>query len=155
MTVEKNLDSKFFSKDDFYNGNYSIITKEKLESKYTGFVNVFGEDKKTLKIISDSELYSDKQYNGHIVWNIPRKDPSLELLSSIVSSNKLTHNNIFCYDIHHDGVDSKCYIDYTILFCSSWVLPFVLNNNRTSNSLYGDIAARRVNIQQLKYKKLL
>lgn len=131
----------------YFNNKYSLITKQSCNIE--GFDSFYGDIQKAYLNIRKKELEEDKLYLGHIIINSKEIEVNKELLSKI-TNNSLSDKSFYAYDILHDGVDSVCNINDDIVFCSSWTLPFYVFNYRTSNTLYGDIFARRLDMYKLE-----
>lgn len=136
--------------EPLYNRTFTLIT-EKEYSKSNKVYNFFGEESKILFDIQNYQINNDVFFNGHIIV----KDINLiETINLETFFNfKIEKNNIFTTKVVHDGVDSECFIDDSILICSSWVLPYVLNTSRTNNTLYGDIISHRIKINTFNLNK--
>lgn len=134
----------------FYNNSYSLITKNPFNIK--GFDNYTGDLQQIYIDIRNKELLEDRLYLGHIIIKNENYVDKF-FLKQIVKNNKLKDNNFFAFDYNHDGIHSDCSIDESIIFCSSFVLPFYIFNYRTSNSLYGDILSRRLKMYKLETLK--
>lgn len=126
-----------------YSDKYTVITPSKIDA-IEGYKNFYGEYSKVLFDIEKHQLLNDQYFKGHLIIN------DLELVKSVnfksIKNYKLNYNNIYTTKVTHDGVDSKCTVEDGILICSGWVLPFILNNYRTNNTLYGDLIAHRIKI---------
>lgn len=126
-----------------YSDKYTVITPSKIEA-IEGYKNFYGEYSKVLLDIEKHQLFNDQYFKGHLIIN------DLELVKSVnfksIKNYKLNYNNIYTTKVTHDGVDSECLVEDGILICSGWVLPFILNNCRTNNTLYGDLIAHRIKI---------
>ncbi len=103
--------------------------------------------------IRNNELREDKLYEGHIIIN-NTEGVTANLIKGITELNKLTPKNIFFNGVLHHGVDSLCQVDDSIVYCSSWVLPILLHNHRVGNSLYGELAAKRIEINRLQVYRM-
>ena len=133
--------------EKYFNNKYSLISIQNYDVE--GFDSFYGDIQKAYLDIRKKELEEDKLYLGHIIINDKEIKVNKELLEKI-TSNTLSDKSFYAYDILHDGVDSICNINDNIVFCSSWTLPFYVFNYRTSNTLYGDIFARRLDMYKLK-----
>lgn len=138
------------SQELFFNNRYSVICNQDLDIE--GFDFYSGDLQKIYLQIKNKELIEDRLYRGHIIVNSKDIEINKVFLYSILN-HSLTDKNFYAFDIIHDGVDSICSIDDSIVFCSSWALPFYIFNYRTNNTLYGDIFARRLGMYKLKNLK--
>ncbi len=142
---------------------YSIIFKENLGNPLLSERELWTEDEtyeffegdiqQRYLDIRNNELRSDKLYDGHIIINNP-EGITADLIKGITDINVLTPNNIFFNGVLHHGVDSLCQVDDSIVYCSSWVLPIVLHNYRVGNPLYGELAAKRIELNRLKVYRM-
>lgn len=134
--------------NNFYNDRYTLITSE----EYTGnlpvnFDRYSGTAEQCLYSIQKFQTNKDTFYRGHIIINeLDTKtiDLNIDTITQIVQTIKLTESNAYFLRIHHDGPADKCYVDPTLILCSSWTLPFILLNTQTTNSLYGDCISHRI-----------
>lgn len=138
---------------EFYNKKFTVITKEKISLDLPDYiVNFYGSYDKCYYDIKDYEISNDTFFNGHIIFNVLEKyqDGIEKVIESIIGHNILSPKNIYVTGIHHHGVDSKCYLTDSVCYCSSWVLPFVLNTSRTENNLYGEMQVHRITMNEIK-----
>ena len=105
-----------------------------------------GDPKSVYLDIKEYELNKDETYSGHLIVKYKERLHSIDLLN--IEKYKLTPNNVFFSNVFHDGIDSKCGVDDSLILCSSWVLPFIANQHRTTNSLYGDMTTHRVHMEK-------
>ena len=133
-----------------FNGKFTVITKAKLDFDLPpNFVNVYGSNEEVSFNIQNYQIHNDEAYSGHFIIDKLKKKDAKHLIR--YSKFKLGRNTIYTDDVLHDGVDSKCYISNKFIFCNIWALPFILENYRTRNSLYGDIVSHRfkINVEPL------
>lgn len=135
------------------NGKYTIITPSYNKTLGGEFELYTGNFNQALLDIQKKELQENRLFSGHfIIYNPEEFNYNLQVLAKL---NKLTNNNIFVESVIHTGVDKECTINSNVLFCSSWVLPIVMNTYRTVNNLYGDCIARRIKINKLQTHTLV
>tara|TARA_R100001591_G_scaffold43644_1_gene54759 strand:- start:55 stop:498 length:444 start_codon:yes stop_codon:yes gene_type:complete len=133
--------------NNFYNDKYTLITKDPTGIDIPFNFDVYKGDPKSVYLdIKTYELNKDEVYSGHLIVNDKKSLSIIDLLS--IEKYKLTPNNIYFTNVFHDGVDSKCNVDDSLILCSSWVLPFISNEHRTTNSLYGDMMCHRVHMEK-------
>lgn len=129
-----------------FNGVFTVITKNKLDFELPSkFINVYGSNEEVSFAIQNYQIQNDEAYSGHfIIDNLEKKNIKyLERYSNF----PLDRDLVYTTEVLHDGVDSVCYINSKFIFTSIWALPFILENYRTGNSLYGDIVAHRFRIK--------
>lgn len=136
-----------------HTGKYSVISPNFSKSLSEEFEVFSGDFKQALLDIQKRELQENKLFSGHFV--IFNSDEFKHNLQTLVNLNKLSNRNIFVESVVHTGVDKECTIDSNVIFCSSWVLPIVLNTYRTANTLYGNCIARRIKINKLQTHSIL
>ena len=145
----------------FYNSKYTVITNKPLKIDSEKFINFHGNLVEAGFKAKSYEINNDTFFSGNIIINNLKKfnkDNSLTLenkLDYIVRKNILTKKNIFLTDVFHDGIDSKCFVNDNLIYCSSWVLPYVTNSERTNNNLYGDLISRRIKIEKIIIKSAI
>ena len=133
--------------NNFYNGKYTLICEDPTGIDIPFNFDIYTGDPKSVYLdIKKYELNKDEVYSGHLIVNNKERLQLIDLLS--MEKYKLTPNNVFFSNVFHDGVDSQCGVDDSLILCSSWVLPFIANQYRTSNSLYGDMATHRVHMEK-------
>lgn len=136
-----------------HTGKYSVITPSFNKSLSDEFEVFSGDFKQSLLDIQKRELQENRLFSGHfIIYNSNEFNYNLQTL---VNLNNLNNRNIFVESVVHTGVDRECAIDSNVIFCSSWVLPIVLNTYRTVNTLYGNCIARRIKINKLQTHSIL
>ena len=128
------------------NNKFTIITEKEYHRNFSdSYTMFFGEPKKVLFDIEKYQITNDVMFNGHIIIN--NQKLSNEINFDYFKKLNLKSNNIFVIDVKHDGNYAKCKVNSDIIICNSWVLPIIMNNFRTNNSLYGDLIAHRINIK--------
>tara|TARA_E500000318_G_scaffold112057_1_gene133758 strand:+ start:14072 stop:14488 length:417 start_codon:yes stop_codon:yes gene_type:complete len=127
---------------DFYNKKYTIISKKNIE--VDGYDTYNYTLTQACNIIKRHELVNDTFYSGHIIINKFKKDLFNKLIENI-GDYKLNRNSCWFSEVVHSGVDNECSVDSSMILCSSWVLPFIAENSRSKNNLYGDCMAHRIN----------
>jgi len=109
--------------DKIYNGKYTLINgTNKMIDVPTDF-SVYKLDKHTLIDIKNQEIFTHKLFCGHIVL---KKDFRLDF--ERIKALDLSQNKVYSPSIHHSGIISECAIDMSLIICSSWMLPFVLDD---------------------------
>lgn len=110
--------------NSIYNNKYTFIngTGECIDSPPV--CTVFNLDSKTLTDIKNQELYSHKLFSGHIILK-----KYFELDWERILSLDLTQNKVYSKNVFHSGIYTQCSIDLSFAVCSSWMLPFVLDDN--------------------------
>jgi hypothetical protein len=100
--------------------------------------------------IKKHEFKTNTMYQGHFIYKKSDLIYEPEFFSHIVSKNPLQSNNVFFKSVDHRAKIQEKAIDDSMVYCSSWVLPFVSEVKRTSNTLYGNLMMHRVNMSRLK-----
>lgn len=109
--------------DKIYNGKYTFINgTDKMIDVPTDFF-VYKLDKYTLTDIKNQEVFSHKLFCGHVVLK-----NDLKLDFERVKALDLSQNKVYSQAIHHSGIISECAINMDLIICSSWMLPFVLDD---------------------------
>jgi len=128
-----------------YNDMFTIITNSKVQKDLpTDFVNFYGSKEKVSYEIQKYQLENDIVFNGHFITTDLNFD--IETLKQLKKTS-LDKTVVYTYDITHSGVASECTIDTSLLLCSVWTLPIVLENYRTGVSLYGDLLSHRIKVK--------
>jgi hypothetical protein len=129
-----------------FNDKFTVITKTKLDFELPSkFTNIYGSDEEVSFKIQNYQIQNDEAFSGHFLAD--------DLKSNLVrylarySRFPLDRDLIYTTEVLHDGVDSECSINRGFIFCSIWALPFILENYRTNNSLYGGIVSHRFRIK--------
>lgn len=138
---------------NFYNSKFTLITEGQFEMTLPDhIVNFTGDIQTVTHRIKQYELDNDEFFNGHIIVNnisrlinVIGKNYKWELITDI----KLKPRQMLAYKIHHSGVDSECFVNNNVIYCSSFTLPIVGNSNRTSNNLYGNMMKHRIEMLEL------
>lgn len=138
---------------NLHNSTYTILSPSPINNLPEGFVPYIGDFKSSLVTIQKKELISNKLHLGHFI--IYKPEEFSYNLNTLIRLNLLTPKNLFVESVKHTGVDKECTIDTNIIFCSSWVLPIILNTYRTVNTLYGNCMARRLKINKLQTHSLV
>ena len=133
--------------NDFYNSKYTISGDiDNIDIPFN-FDVYQGDYNSVYMQIKEYELNNDEYYNGHLIVKDKNKLKNINLDN--IKQYKLTPNNVYFCKVVHDGIDSACTVNDGLILCSSWVLPFIANEYRTTNSLYGDMACHRIEMKEL------
>jgi hypothetical protein len=138
--------------DKFYNGKFAVIVKDKLATSVLRHVFINDVDIYQGKLteqahkVKQYELDNDVFYSGHLIVNNADELKRINPLSSYT----LTNRECYFTKVINSGVDSECSVSDDLILTSSWNLPIIANNYRTSNSLYGDLFVHRVRMLQFK-----
>ena len=146
-----------------YSNKYSVVFPTTVDiSLGENFKAFYGNIDQVTLDIKKYELEQDELFAGHIIINdINYLNNTLDFLLSekkidaflekLVSNFSLGLNNIYVNKIYHHGVDSKCYVEDKIVFCSTWSLPFYSYIKRANNTLYANFVRHR--IQMIEFLK--
>ena len=135
---------------EFYNDRYTFITQEEFPFNLPTYIDKYsGTAEQCLYSIQKFQTNKDTFYSGHIIINGLDEQTiklNLENILNKAKTLKLTENNAYFLKVYHTGPADECYVDSTLIVCSSWTLPFILSNERTTNSLYGDCISHRIHM---------
>lgn len=131
---------------NFYNDKYTLITKEKVKHELPPNIeNFYGSFNKAYFNIKSYELENDEFFNGHIIVNGINTNIDFET----IQGNKLTRYNIFFDNVEYYPKES---VSNKIIYCSSWVLPFLYGIEHTPKKLYTQCFMHRLDILCLTNK---
>jgi hypothetical protein len=135
----------------FFNGKYTILFNDNVDLNLNEkFELHFGNLYESYLKIKMTEIDTEFVYNGHLIINTSSTDLIKRLnFESIIDSFPLTDSNIYLPRIVHTGANDQCSASDEIVFCSTWVLPFYFNLNRSNNSLYSNMIRHRIYMQPL------
>lgn len=147
----KELKEVILKKRSLYSTTYAIIIPEKSDIQIAKNFKVFkGTVEQATLDIKKYELEQDILFAGVIIINslkfLTIEGDKTKLINELVSKNKLTLKNIYLNKIYHHGIDSKCYAEDKIVYCSTWVLPFYSYLKRSNNSLYANCMRHRLHM---------
>lgn len=141
-----------------YSKIYSVVFPTAVDISLGNNFKVFhgNIDQVTLDI-KKYELQQDVLFAGHIIINdIDYLDSTVDFLlaeknmtvflEKLVSKYSLSLNNVYLNKIYHHGVDSKCYVEDKVVFCSTWSLPFYSYIKRANNTLYANFVRHRIHM---------
>jgi len=129
-----------------FNGKFTVITKTKLDFDLpSNFINIYGSNEEVSYNIQNYQIQNDEAFSGHFFIDDLKSNQVDNLVR--YSSFPLDRDLVYTTEVLHDGVDSKCSINSGFIFCGIWALPFILENYRTNNSLYGGVVSHRFRIK--------
>tara|TARA_R100001015_G_C4598700_1_gene153769 strand:+ start:223 stop:636 length:414 start_codon:yes stop_codon:yes gene_type:complete len=132
--------------NDFYNSKYTISGDiDDIDIPFN-FDIYSGSNSSIYMQIKEHEFNNDEFYNGHLIVRDKSKLKDIDLEN--LNKYKLTPNSIYFYKVEHSGFDWECKVDDSLILCSSWVIPFVLNEHKIDNSLYGEMATHRIEMKE-------
>lgn len=127
----------------FYNGKYTLIVNDTPTYYVPDNIEVLvGTLQSSYSKILDKQLNKDTFYNGHII-NLHN---TLIDIPDILK-NSLTRSNIFFKSVTHYPNEN---VDPSLIFCSSWVLPFICDTELNGKELYSKCYVHRLDILELK-----
>ena len=133
--------------NNFYNRKYTLITYKKVRHKLPGYIdNFYGSFNDSYLKIKSHEIENNEFYSGHFIVNNIKTDLDYDTFKL----NELTRHNIYFDKVVHYPTETA---SNNIIFCSSWVLPFLYGIEHTPKSLYTQCFMHRLDILQLESKK--
>lgn len=132
----------------FYSEKYTVICKEDIPFNEFPQIKVYNTSiQEACQKIKQYECENDMFFSGHFILNnFESVDKLRALIIYTLTTGPVPKRNVIVPYVYHHGVDSKCYVDDSYMYCSSWALPFIAGTSRTSNNLYGNIMRHRLKI---------
>lgn len=118
--------------ETYYNGKYNIITPDMDLVK-----EVFR--------IKKQELDNDEVFSGNLIL----KKEFNNLDTNKIFSLPLDENTIYVNDVTYSANWRECEIDDSIVYCGSFVLWLVGNQNRSPENLFGQMRQHRIKVKKI------
>lgn len=130
-----------------YNNKIAIICPEcKIGNIPEGFELYNKSIDQSYHMLKSYELASHTLYKGVFVTNNINRVSFAQLQTLDTSDNKL-----YSFSVTHSGFPEECEIDLSAIFCSSWVLPFVVSKNCN----YAFLRKHRIKMLEFNIKPLI
>ncbi len=117
---------------NYYNGKYNIITPD---------MDLIKEVFK----IKKQELDNDEVFSGNLILN--KKFDNLN--KDKIFSLPLDDNTIYVNDVKYSSHWQECEIDDSIIYCGSFVLWLLGNQQRTTQNLFGQMRQHRIKVKKI------
>jgi len=118
--------------ETYYNGKYNIITPDMDLVK-----EVFR--------IKKQELDNDEVFSGNLIL----KKEFNNLDTNKIFSLPLDENTIYVNDVTYSANWRECEIDDSIVYCGSFVLWLVGNQDRSPENLFGQMRQHRIKVKKI------
>ena len=117
---------------NYYNNKFNIITPE------------MSLQKEAFRI-KKHELDNDEVFSGNLIL---KKDFD-NLDKDKIFSLPLDDNTIYVNDVKYSSHWQKCKIDDSIVYCGSFVLWLLGNQQRTTQNLFGQMRQHRIKVKKI------
>ena len=117
---------------NYYNGKYNTITPD------------MDLIKETFRI-KKHELDNDEVFSGNLIL---KKDFD-NLDKDKIFSLPLDDNTIYVNDVKYSSHWNECEIDDNIVYCGSFVLWLLGNQQRTTQNLFGQMRQHRIKVKKI------
>ncbi len=117
---------------NYYNGKYNTITPD------------MDLIKETFRI-KKHELDNDEVFSGNLIL---KKDFD-NLDKDKIFSLPLDDNTIYVNDVKYSSHWNECEIDDSIVYCGSFVLWLLGNQQRTTQNLFGQMRQHRIKVKKI------
>jgi hypothetical protein len=123
--------------------NYTIINffKKPILEKYENIKVHNNANENTLFEIKNYEIDNHFLYKGHILLFGKLIYPIEDILKHSLSRFNLYANHSSLNTVNHSTVDRS------VVYCSSWVLPFIFHNMESNKSLYEACIRHRIQVE--------
>ncbi len=117
---------------NYYNNKFNIITPE------------MSLQKEAFRI-KKHELDNDEVFSGNLIL---KKDFD-NLDKDKIFSLPLDDNTIYVNDVKYSSHLQECEIDDSIIYCGSFVLWLLGNQQRTTQNLFGQMRQQRIKVKKI------
>lgn len=118
--------------ETYYNGKYNIITPD------------MDLVKETFRI-KKQELDNDEVFSGNLIL----KKEFNNLDTNKIFSLPLDENTIYVNDVTYSANWRECEIDDSIVYCGSFVLWLIGNQDRSPENLFGQMRQHRIKVKKI------
>ena len=118
------------------------------ETYYNGKYNIIKPDmdlvKETFRI-KKQELDNDEVFSGNLIL----KKEFNNLDTNKIFSLPLDENTIYVNDVTYSANWRECEIDDSIVYCGSFVLWLIGNQDRSPENLFGQMRQHRIKVKKI------